>query len=1350
MKQLRLLLTIFLLCVGGMNAVFAQSGWSTNTYEADGIRYYLNNATREAKVAIGNYSGEIIIPEYIWPVYPGNQDGLVQANNPYWGGYRVTDYAYVNNSGSIQTPFSNNANITKVTLPQSIRAIKDGTFQNCTQLEEVRLLGCFFTNGYATDTQSPTGTHSSNVFSGCTSLRRMYADDPRVVCVRRRYNSDTGKYENYCPLEAVLGTNTTTNLALYHNAGVALASYFDNRIIKQEQTSFTNSKLQVTIDFFPNGDVSYIDYGYTLNSLYACNVTEASHAITERQTTIDCLKQGSKTFVLRDVPNVSPYLKPYIQVGDAAPVSMCIFGNTFYYTVYANPDANSNTNVRIMYMSSSTWGGGLVVETPGDITVYVDNQKKISDYQDAGTYSVASPQNPFTTYEIALDYDPQRYTVKAFDANNQEYQLLEQYSGMTNGVFRKGKYYFRTTGSASYLDYQVKLTATDIPMEIWYEKSAGIKLTISGKTKGNAFSITKKNPQGFFSSDPEQTVTLRLDNVPNGLDPYVVAARERLELTKVTEDGTTYYTTSFVPHYGAFNYIEIGTTQIIEDGEILTVNITKVGNGRFSIQEPNDWYDFDEEDPEDGYIEGNPYHLRDMEEDGDTQSFDWAYAYNEGNVQNILFVADIPETAEGITESVRVNVNGADVEPTPQQSWYYFFVPISDHLDIQLIHESNARYLQVKNSNGNGSITIYDADGVEQLSVPANDISESKNLVKQAGYYAIIQPKAGKELSAIFTSGMQQLLPPSSYQLGDGTYYVPLADFETDAINDYQLSVLYTEQTEVEPWIYAIYDPIYDMRFDNWWYTLPESHRRAVKGMKINDVLISPALEILRSISGQSYASGVEPFSNSLRSLDMTNAKLRKVEEMYFYRDGSTQYGINQDNVWPAHFLAGMEIDTLWLPKALESIEQGSFEGAKSSLVVYAPWRTPLDLSTSSGFGDEVSRMTLYVPTGSFEAYAADEEWGKFGFIAEYGSIDPADIIQFADAEVKSICVENWDTDGDGELSKQEAEAVTTLKTDHGDGTYGDPAFKDNTAITSFDELKYFTGLTSIESGAFNGCTNLKTVIVPEGVETIADDAFKGCTELLTVSLPDGLTKIGSSAFQSASKLFAIRLPETLTEIESFAFRYCSSLRSVVLPANIQKLGAQTFMLTGLNTLNIPAKVTSVGETAVCGSSLLSVSVASGNTKYNSADNCNAIINSSTHELISGSKYAKIPEGVLKIGNYAFAYQTIDELEIPSTVESIGFAAFTQTQLKSIVCVGTTPPTLESNSFAYMQSNCKLTVPRGTRDAYIEAGWTEDIFKGGVVEAEPEPVNFDLNNDSKIDIGDVTKLVNEVLKQPKP
>ena len=66
-----------------------------------------------------------------------------------------------------------------------------------------------------------------------------------------------------------------------------------------------------------------------------------------------------------------------------------------------------------------------------------------------------------------------------------------------------------------------------------------------------------------------------------------------------------------------------------------------------------------------------------------------------------------------------------------------------------------------------------------------------------------------------------------------------------------------------------------------------------------------------------------------------------------------------------------------------------------------------------------------------------------------------------------------------------------------------------------------------------------------------------------------------------------------------------------------------------------------------------------------------------------------------------------------------------------------------------MLSICKLTVPRGTRDAYIAAGWTEDIFKGGVVEAEPEPTSYDVNGDGSVTIADVTKLVNVILGKDK-
>lgn len=91
------------------------------------------------------------------------------------------------------------------------------------------------------------------------------------------------------------------------------------------------------------------------------------------------------------------------------------------------------------------------------------------------------------------------------------------------------------------------------------------------------------------------------------------------------------------------------------------------------------------------------------------------------------------------------------------------------------------------------------------------------------------------------------------------------------------------------------------------------------------------------------------------------------------------------------------------------------------------------------------------------------------------------DIIQFADANVKAICVENWDTNGDGELSKTEAAAVTSLGA----------VFKFS-EITNFEELVYFTGLKSLESNVFRNST-LTNIALPNSVTSIETYAFTGC-----------------------------------------------------------------------------------------------------------------------------------------------------------------------------------------------------------------------------------------------------------------
>ena len=120
-----------------------------------------------------------------------------------------------------------------------------------------------------------------------------------------------------------------------------------------------------------------------------------------------------------------------------------------------------------------------------------------------------------------------------------------------------------------------------------------------------------------------------------------------------------------------------------------------------------------------------------------------------------------------------------------------------------------------------------------------------------------------------------------------------------------------------------------------------------------------------------------------------------------------------------------------------------------------------------------------------------------------------SDNIVFADANVKAICVANWDTNSDGELSDAEAAAVQYL---------GD-VFRSNSTITSFDELQYFTGLESIQEFAFEGCYGLTSIEISNSVTSIRGSAFRNCSGLTSVTIPNSVTSIGNHAFYDCSGL---------------------------------------------------------------------------------------------------------------------------------------------------------------------------------------------------------------------------------------
>ena len=253
--------------------------------------------------------------------------------------------------------------------------------------------------------------------------------------------------------------------------------------------------------------------------------------------------------------------------------------------------------------------------------------------------------------------------------------------------------------------------------------------------------------------------------------------------------------------------------------------------------------------------------------------------------------------------------------------------------------------------------------------------------------------------------------------------------------------------------------------------------------------------------------------------------------------------------------------------------------------------------------------------------------------------------ITFADAEVKRICVENWDTDGDGELSYTEAAAVTDLGT----------VFQNNFDITSFDEFRYFTGITKL-----NG-------------------TFLGCGYLVSVKLPVSLTRIESNSFFTCSKLEAIEIPAGVTFITGTAFSYTSRLTSISVDTN--------------------------------------------NETYDSRDNCNAIIKTSTNELVRACNTTVIPPSVTSIGSVAYKYMNFfTEVTIPVTVQTIKAGAFqSNPYLISVTVEHTTPIEIDQATFSN-RANATLYVPYGAKAAYEAAtGWSE--FKE-IVENMPDNISI--------------------------
>lgn len=160
--------------------------------------------------------------------------------------------------------------------------------------------------------------------------------------------------------------------------------------------------------------------------------------------------------------------------------------------------------------------------------------------------------------------------------------------------------------------------------------------------------------------------------------------------------------------------------------------------------------------------------------------------------------------------------------------------------------------------------------------------------------------------------------------------------------------------------------------------------------------------------------------------------------------------------------------------------------------------------------------------------------------------VNEVENIVFADDAVKTLCVANWDGDGDGELSMDEAAAVTELGS----------VFRENKNIVSFEELQYFTGLTAIDNYAF----------------------YKSSIQI--VVFPETVTEIGEYAFSASNIRGELHVPGTVKEIHNYAFYSCRQLTAIILEEGVETVGWHSFS-GPIHTLLLPTTLSFMKSMAV-------------------------------------------------------------------------------------------------------------------------------------------------------------------------
>ena len=464
---------------------------------------------------------------------------------------------------------------------------------------------------------------------------------------------------------------------------------------------------------------------------------------------------------------------------------------------------------------------------------------------------------------------------------------------------------------------------------------------------------------------------------------------------------------------------------------------------------------------------------------------------------------------------------------------------------------------------------------------------------------------------------------------------------------------------------------------------------------------------------------------SSLTTLDVTNFNTANVTSMFYmfkFCSGLTTLDLSNFNT--ANVTAMFEM----------------FASCSELKTIFAGYEWATNSETDGGlmFYDCPNLVggagTVYSADHTDHTYAhIDGGTANPGYFTDKNASPSDEIIQFADAEVQRICVENWDTNGDGALSMSEAAAVTEIS---------NTLFQKNESITSFNELQYFTGLTSIQYSTFERCVNLTSVVIPKNVRTVGNDAFYGCKSLTSILVPDQVEYVGANTWEGCTNVTSVYIGSGLRGVNVNPFSELENVEAFEVSADNRYFASIDGILMskdGKTLVSYPAgkrneefviadTITTVGSNAFRGCVYLKRLTITQDSQVSTDEQNNYWYINSLEELT-------LNEGVAGIGFYAFT--RCGELKIihfPKTLGYIGKETFVGcNSISTIYSDVETPFTFEDNVFSQsVYQNAQLIVPAGTVSAYrTTSGWSNflNITDGSTPTEKVATPTFSWRND---------------------